>query len=114
MAEIAVSFVSEPNAESRIRRVSFPCVAKRQLHYDIRMSMDNIAFFACYLAPGGGVIALERRGNDQHLTVLSLDSRMLPPAFYKGWDFFFRTWNDACSDKQKAAIILIITAAFLW
>ena len=62
MAEIAVSFVSEPNAESRIRRVSFPCVAKRQLHYDIRMSMDNIAFFACYLAPGNGVIALERRG----------------------------------------------------
>ena len=32
MVEIAVSFYSEPNAKSRTRRVSFPRVAKSQLH----------------------------------------------------------------------------------
>jgi len=62
MAEIAVSFFSEPNAESRTRRVSCPRVAERQLHYDIRMSMEKTEFFACYLAPEGGVVALDRQG----------------------------------------------------
>ena len=62
MAEIAVSFFSAPNVESRTRCVSFSRVAEKQLKYDIRMSMDNIDFFACYLAPEGGVVALDRRG----------------------------------------------------
>ena len=61
MAEIAVSFFSAPNVESRTRRVSFSRVAEKQLQYDIRMSMDNTEFFACYLAPEGGVVGLDRR-----------------------------------------------------
>ena len=61
MAETAVSFFSAPNVESRTRRVSFSRVAEKQLQYDIRMSMDNTEFFACYLAPEGGVVALDRR-----------------------------------------------------
>ena len=62
MAEIAVSFFSAPNVESRTRRVSFSRVAEKQLQYDIRMSMDNTEFFACYLAPEGGFVALECKG----------------------------------------------------
>ena len=62
MAEIAVSVFSKPNAESRTCRVSFPRVAERPLHYDIGMSMENTAFFAFYLAPEGGVVALDRHG----------------------------------------------------
>ena len=42
MAEIAVSFFSEPNAESRTRRVSFPHVAESQLHCDIRSAMSSL------------------------------------------------------------------------
>lgn len=62
MAEIAVSFFSEPNARSRTRRVSFPRVAKAELHQAIRKTMHGSEFFACYLAPEGGVIALDRQG----------------------------------------------------
>ncbi len=62
MAEKAVSFFSEPNAESRSRRVSSPRIAGRQLQYDIRISIKNTEFFACYLAPEGGVVALYRKG----------------------------------------------------
>ena len=62
MAEIAVSVFSKPNAESRTRRICFPRVVERQLHYDIRMSIENTAFFAFYLAPEGGVVALDRHG----------------------------------------------------
>ena len=62
MAEIAVSFFSEPNAESRTRRVSFPRVAESQLHHDIRSAMRGAEFFACYLAPQGDVVALDRQG----------------------------------------------------
>ena len=62
MAEIAVSFYSEPNAKSRTRRVSFPRVAKSQLHQAIRETMRSSEFFACYLAPEGGFIALDRQG----------------------------------------------------
>jgi len=62
MAEIAVSFFREPNADSRTRRVSFPCAAPSQLHYDIRSAMRGREFFACYMAPEGGVVALDRQG----------------------------------------------------
>jgi len=62
MAEKAVSFFSEPNAESRARRVSFPHVAKSQLHQAICETMRDFEFFACYLATEGGVIALDRQG----------------------------------------------------
>ena len=62
MAEIAVSFLSEPNAKSRTRRVSFPRAAKAELHQAIRKTMQSSEFFACYLAPEGGVIALDRQG----------------------------------------------------
>jgi len=61
MVEIAVSFYGEPNAKSRTRRVSFPRVAKSQLHEAIRETMRGSEFFACYLAPKGGVIALDRQ-----------------------------------------------------
>ena len=61
MAEIAVSFFSEPNAESRTRRVSFPHVAESQLHCDIRSAMQGTEFFACYMPPQGGVVALDRQ-----------------------------------------------------
>ncbi|MEC7362631.1 MAG: hypothetical protein VYA42_09160 [Pseudomonadota bacterium] len=47
MVEIAVSFYSEPNAKSRTRRVSFPRVAKSQLHQAIRETMRGSEFFAC-------------------------------------------------------------------
>ena len=71
MAEIAVSFFSEPNADSRTCRVSFPRVAQCQLHHDIRSAMQGSEFFACYMAPEGGVVALDRQGRHcQHLTVL--------------------------------------------
>ena len=62
MAEIAVSFYSDPNAKCRTRHVSFPRVAKSQLHQAIRETMRSSELFACYLAPEGGVIALDRRG----------------------------------------------------
>lgn len=62
MAEIAVSFFSEPSAKSRTRRVSFPHVTTPQLHQAIRETMRGTEFFACYLAPEGGVIALDRQG----------------------------------------------------
>ena len=60
MAEIAVPFYSEPNAKSRNRRFSFPLVAKLQLHQAIRETMRSSELFTCYLAPEGGVIALDR------------------------------------------------------
>ena len=62
MAEIAVSFFSEPNADSRTRRVSFPRTAQSKLHHDIRSAMQGNEFFACYVAPQGGVVALDRQG----------------------------------------------------
>ena len=62
MAKIAVSFFSDPNADSRTRRVSFPRVAQCQLHHDIRSAMQGSEFFACYMAPEGGVVALDRQG----------------------------------------------------
>ena len=62
MAEKAVFFFSEPNAESQARRVSSPRLAEIQLQYDIRISIKNTEFFACYLAPEGGVVALDRKG----------------------------------------------------
>ncbi len=62
MAEKAVSFFSEPNAESRARRGPLPRVAERQLQYDIRISMENTELFVCYLALEGGVVALDRKG----------------------------------------------------
>ena len=62
MAEIAVSFFSEPNADSRTRRVPFPRVALSQLHHDIRSAMQGSEFFACYVAPDGGFVALDRQG----------------------------------------------------
>ncbi|MEX0502500.1 hypothetical protein AB3X55_02770 [Alphaproteobacteria bacterium LSUCC0719] len=62
MAEIAVSFFSKPNADSRTRRVSFPRTAQSKLHYDIRAAMQGDEFFACYVAPQGGVVALDRQG----------------------------------------------------
>ena len=62
MADIAVSFFSELNAESRTRRVSFPLAAKSQLHHAIRTTMQGSEFFACYMAPEGGVVALDRQG----------------------------------------------------
>ena len=62
MAEIAVSFFSEPYAKSRTRRVSFPHVVTSQLHEAIRETMRGSEFFACYFAPEGGVIALDRHG----------------------------------------------------
>jgi len=62
MAEIAVSFFSKPNADSRTRRVSFPRTAQSTLHHDIRQAMQGDEFFACYMAPQGGVVALDRQG----------------------------------------------------
>ena len=59
MAEIAVSFFSEPYANSRTRCV---LVATSQLHAAICETMRLSEFFACYLAPEGGVIALDRQG----------------------------------------------------
>ena len=40
----------------------FPRTAESQLHYDIRSAMQGSEFFACYMAPGGGVVALDRQG----------------------------------------------------
>ena len=62
MAEIAVSFFSDPDADSCTRRVSFPRVALSQLHHDIPSDMQGSEFFACYMAPDGGVVALDRQG----------------------------------------------------
>jgi len=62
MDDIAVSFFSEPHAQSRTRRVSFPRAAGHQLHDAICRAMTGPEFFACYRAPDGQVIALDRQG----------------------------------------------------
>ena len=62
MGDIAVSFFSEPQASSRTRRVSFPRAARQDLHYAICRAMEGSEFFACYLSPEGGVVALDRQG----------------------------------------------------
>ena len=62
MGDIAVSFFSEPHASSRTRRVSFPRAARQDLHDAIRRAMEGPEFFACYLSPEGGVVALDRQG----------------------------------------------------
>ena len=62
MSEITVSYFSDLNVKSRTRRVSFPHVTTPQLHQAIRETMRGTEFFACYLAPEGGVIALDRQG----------------------------------------------------
>ena len=61
MDDIAVSFFSEPHASSRTRRVSFPRAARRDLHDAICRAMVGSEFFACYLSPEGGVVALDRQ-----------------------------------------------------
>ncbi len=62
MGDIAVSFFSEPQASSRTRRVSFPRAARQDLHDAICRAMEGSEFFACYLSPEGGVVALDRQG----------------------------------------------------
>ena len=62
MGDIAVTFFSEPQASSRTRRVSFPRAARQDLHDAICRAMEGSEFFACYLSPEGGVVALDRRG----------------------------------------------------
>lgn len=62
MDDIAVSFFSEPQASSRTRRVSFPRAARQDLHDAICRAMEGSEFFACYLNPEGGVVALDRQG----------------------------------------------------
>ena len=62
MDDIAVSFFSEPHAQSRTRRVSFPRAARPELHNAICRAMTGSEFFACYLTPDGSVIALDRQG----------------------------------------------------
>ena len=62
MDDVAVSFFSEPHASSRTRRVSFPRAARRDLHDAICRAMVGSEFFACYLSPEGGVVALDRQG----------------------------------------------------
>ena len=62
MGDIAVSFFSEPQASSRTRRVSFPRPARQDLHDAICRAMEGSEFFACYLSPEGGVVALDRQG----------------------------------------------------
>ena len=62
MVDIAVSFFSEPQASSRTRRVSFPRAARQDLHDAICRAMEGSEFFACYLSPEGGVVALDRQG----------------------------------------------------
>ncbi len=62
MGDIAVSFFSEPQASSRTRRVSFPRAARQDLHDAICRAVEGSEFFACYLSPEGGVVALDRQG----------------------------------------------------
>ena len=62
MGDIAVSFFSETQASSRTRRVSFPRAARQDLHDAICRAMEGSEFFACYLSPEGGVVALDRQG----------------------------------------------------
>ena len=62
MGDIAVSFFSEPQASSWTRRVSFPRAARQDLHDAICRAMEGSEFFACYLSPEGGVVALDRQG----------------------------------------------------
>ena len=62
MGDIAVFFFSEPQASSRTRRVSFPRAARQDLHDAICRAMEGSEFFACYLSPEGGVVALDRQG----------------------------------------------------
>ena len=62
MGDIAVTFFSEPQASSRTRRVSFPRAARQDLHDAICRAMEGSEFFACYLSPEGGVVALDRQG----------------------------------------------------
>ena len=62
MGDIAVSFFSDPQASSRTRRVSFPRAARQDLHDAICRAMEGSEFFACYLSPEGGVVALDRQG----------------------------------------------------
>mgnify|MGYP007062013943 CR=1 FL=1 len=62
MAKIAVSFFSDLDVQSRSRRVLFPRADRQGLHKSIRGAMQDSEFFACYHAPDGGVIALDRQG----------------------------------------------------
>lgn len=62
MGDITVSFFSEPYASSRTRRVPFPRATRHELHDAIRRAMVSSEFFACYLNPEGGVVALDRQG----------------------------------------------------
>jgi hypothetical protein len=62
MTDITVSFFSDLNAAIRTRRVSFPRATRPMLHKDIRQSMEPQEFFACYHAPDGGIVALDRQG----------------------------------------------------
>lgn len=62
MDDIAVSYFSEPHAQSRTRRVSSPRAARSDLHDAIRRAMTGTEFFACYLTPDGSVVALDRQG----------------------------------------------------
>ena len=59
MGDITVSFFSEPQASSRTRRVSFPRVARQDQHDATCRAMEGTEFFACYLNPEGGVVALD-------------------------------------------------------
>ena len=61
MGDIAVSFFSKPQASSRTRRVSFRRVACQDLHDAICRAMEGTEFFACYLNPECGVVALDRQ-----------------------------------------------------
>ena len=62
MTDITISFFSYLNAASRTRRASFPHATRPTLHKDIRQSMEAQEFFACYYAPDGGIVALDRQG----------------------------------------------------
>ena len=62
MDDIAVSFFSEPHAQTETRRVSFPRAARQELHSAICRNMTGSEFFACYLSPDGHVVALDRQG----------------------------------------------------
>jgi hypothetical protein len=84
MAEIAVSFFSEPNAESRTRRVSFPHVAESQLHCDIRSAMQGTEFFACYMPPKVVSLRLTARG------LLSTSDCFLPQSDVTPWPLLGR------------------------
>ena len=62
MSVVTVSFFSDLDVSSRTRRVSFPRAASRDLHDAICRAMVGSEFFACYLSPEGGVVALDRQG----------------------------------------------------